>query len=39
MSMPEIKHELVGRLLKSEEWSRWWTRARNHIKKDPRFGF
>ena len=39
MSMPEIKHELVGRILKAEEWARWWTRARNHIKKDPRFGF
>ena len=39
MSMPEIKHELTGRLLKPQEWSRWWTRARAQIKKDPRFGF
>ena len=39
MTMQEIKSELTGRLLKAEDWSKWWTKARSHIKKDPRYGF
>ncbi len=39
MTMLEIKNEVVGRLLKPEEWTKWWTKARNQIKKDPRYGF
>ena len=39
MTTGEIKAELSSRLLKKEEWSKWWTHARNKIKKDSRFGF
>ena len=39
MSMNEIKSELVGRLLKASEWSKWWSRVRNLVKKDPKLGF
>ncbi len=39
MTMAEIKHELVGRLLKPDEWSKWWTKVRVYVKKEPNLGF
>ena len=39
MVLSEIKTEVVPRFLTIEEWSRWWSRARTQLKKDPKFGF
>ncbi len=39
MTMAEIKHEVTSRLLKPGDWSKWWSRVRSQVKKDPRFGF
>ncbi len=30
-----LKHELVPRYIESKAWSKWWTRARNAMKKSP----
>ncbi|HMW59892.1 MAG TPA: transcription elongation factor GreA, partial [Leptospiraceae bacterium] len=38
ITLPEIKIEVLP-FLKGEDWSRWWTRARAEIKKNPRFAF
>ncbi|MDX1958739.1 MAG: transcription elongation factor GreA [Leptospiraceae bacterium] len=40
MLLGDIKSEIVNRFLKkNEEWSKWWTKAKLAIKKDPRIGF
>ena len=39
VTLAEIKLEVVPRFLTMEEWSRWWSRARTQLKKDPGFGF
>ena len=39
VTLAEIKLEVVPRFLSAEEWSRWWSRARTQLKKDPGFGF
>lgn len=38
ISLAEIKQEAV-RFLKGEDWTKWWTRARAEIKRQPRFTF
>lgn len=35
----EIKRDLIPSFLDQKAWSRWWTKARNAIKKDPSLGF
>ncbi len=37
--IPDLKKEITKRFIALEDWSRWWTKARNHLKKDPRFSF
>ncbi|MBI3396598.1 MAG: GreA/GreB family elongation factor, partial [Spirochaetia bacterium] len=39
MILSEIKNEVCGRFLPAEDWSRWWSKAREALKGDPRFGF
>ncbi len=39
MNLPEIKNEIVGRFIEADEWSKWWSRARTRLKKEPKFGF
>ncbi|MCB1316639.1 MAG: transcription elongation factor GreAB, partial [Leptospiraceae bacterium] len=39
MTLAEIKVEIVPRFLSLEEWSKWWSRVRTQLKKEPRFGF
>lgn len=39
MVLSEIKQEIVGTFLELPEWSRWWSRTRAQLKKDPKFGF
>lgn len=39
-TVSDIKGEIIGRFLKrSEEWSKWWSKAKLALKKDPRIGF
>jgi transcription elongation GreA/GreB family factor len=30
-----LKHELVPKYIEAKEWSAWWTRARNQLKRSP----
>ena len=39
MTLAEIKSEIVGRFIEADEWSKWWSRARGRLKKEPKFGF
>ncbi len=39
MVIAEIKVEIVPRFLEASAWSRWWSKARTQLKKDPKFGF
>lgn len=39
MVLAEIKQEVVGTFLEQPEWSKWWSKARAQLKKDPKFGF
>ncbi|MCB1173677.1 MAG: transcription elongation factor GreA [Leptospiraceae bacterium] len=39
MVLAEIKQEIVGTFLESSEWSKWWSKTRTALKKDPKFGF
>ncbi len=38
ISVADIKKELIPAYLDQKSWSKWWSRARTDIKKDPRFG-
>ena len=33
-----IKKELIPKYISIKEWSKWWTKARTEIKKNPHFG-
>ncbi|MFW6365197.1 MAG: GreA/GreB family elongation factor [Spirochaetota bacterium] len=35
----EIKRDVIPSFIEQKSWSRWWTKARNMIKKDPSLGF
>ena len=37
-TLKKIREALVGRVISSSEWSKWWTRHRNGLKKDPGIG-
>ncbi|EQA38584.1 transcription elongation factor GreA/GreB C-terminal domain protein [Leptospira inadai serovar Lyme str. 10] len=39
MLVAEIKNEVVGKFLPVAEWSKWWNKAKNIIKKEPKLGF
>ena len=39
MTLSEIKQEVCPRFITIEEWSKWWSRARTRLKKEPKFGF
>ncbi|MCC6275187.1 MAG: transcription elongation factor GreA, partial [Leptospiraceae bacterium] len=40
MTMAEIKSEIVGKFLKrTEDWSKWWSKAKIALKKEPKIGF
>jgi transcription elongation factor GreA len=40
MTLGDIKAEITTKFLsKSEEWSKWWNKAKILLKKDPRIGF
>lgn len=39
ITLAEIKAEIVPRYVSAKDWSKWWTRARSQLKKEPKFGF
>ncbi len=39
ITLAEIKSEIAGRFIDTAEWSKWWSRTRTRLKKDPNFGF
>jgi len=38
MTVSDIKRELVPKYIEQKNWSKWWSRSRTEIRKDPRFG-
>ncbi|TAL32715.1 MAG: transcription elongation factor GreA [Spirochaetes bacterium] len=38
ISVTEIKKLLIPKYVEQKNWSKWWSKARTDIKKDPRFG-
>ncbi|HMV76477.1 MAG TPA: transcription elongation factor GreA [Leptospiraceae bacterium] len=40
MTLNDIKSEIIGRFVKkTEDWTKWWNKAKLALKKDPRIGF
>lgn len=39
MNLAEIKTEVTDRFIEAADWSKWWSRARTRLKKEPKFGF
>lgn len=39
VTQAQIKHDLIPEYVEQKSWSRWWTKARTAIKKDPDLGF
>jgi len=39
VNVSEVKKDLVPRYIDEKGWSKWWTKVRTEIKKDPHFGF
>lgn len=39
VSVPELKRDLIPVYVSVKNWSRWWTKVRGLIKKDPSIGF
>ena len=39
MIIGDVKTEIVPRFLELKDWSKWWTKTRAQLKKDPKFGF
>ena len=39
MLIGDVKTEIVPRFLELKDWSKWWTKTRAQLKKDPKFGF
>lgn len=39
ISLSDIKSEICDRYIPAKDWSKWWSRTRTQLKKDPRFGF
>ncbi|EMM73669.1 transcription elongation factor GreA [Leptospira weilii] len=39
MLTADIKSEVSGKFLPALEWSKWWNKAKNIIKKEPNIGF
>jgi len=38
LSIANIKKELIPKYVELKNWSKWWSKARTKIKKDPHFG-
>ncbi len=38
MSLVDIKAEICPDFIPTKDWTKWWTKARNLLKKDPKFG-
>lgn len=38
MSLADIKHEISPDFVPVKDWTKWWTKARNLLKKEPKFG-
>jgi transcription elongation factor GreA len=39
ISVSDIKRELIPAFIEQKSWSKWWTKARNELKKNPTIGF
>ncbi len=39
MLLSDIRKELVPKYVEDKNWSKWWSKTRTLIKKDPHFGF
>ncbi|MCB1305253.1 MAG: transcription elongation factor GreAB, partial [Leptospiraceae bacterium] len=39
ITLAEIKSEIAGKFIDAGDWSKWWSRTRTRLKKDPNFGF
>ncbi|MDA3901361.1 MAG: GreA/GreB family elongation factor [Spirochaetes bacterium] len=39
ISVPELKRDLIPLYVSTKNWSRWWTKVRGLLKKDPSIGF
>jgi transcription elongation factor GreA len=37
--LEDVKRELIPALVPEKSWSKWWSRARTKIKRDPHYGF
>jgi transcription elongation factor GreA len=37
--LDDIKRELIPSLVSDKGWSKWWSKARTKIKRDPHYGF
>ncbi|MBN2158875.1 MAG: transcription elongation factor GreA [Spirochaetes bacterium] len=37
--LEDIKRELIPNFVSEKGWSKWWSRARTKIKRDPHYGF
>lgn len=38
IELADIKRELIPKYIEEKNWSKWWTKARTAIKKNPHFG-
>jgi transcription elongation factor GreA len=38
IDLADIKRELMPKYVEEKSWSKWWTKARSQIKKNPHFG-
>ncbi|MEM7260890.1 MAG: GreA/GreB family elongation factor [Planctomycetota bacterium] len=38
MALPRIRQTLIGAVVPTGSWSKWWTKARNQLKKDSEVG-
>ncbi len=38
MTTQEMKNELIGIFLKTEDWSKWWAKVKSILKKEPNIG-
>lgn len=39
VSSSQIKKEIIPQYLEQSSWSKWWTKAKSEMRKDPMFGF
>jgi transcription elongation factor GreA len=39
ITLSDVKKELIPRFVDAKSWSKWWSKKRTEIKKDPHFAF